>query len=91
LILHVLDLEYDRFKQAGGVMAKAVKKQDTKVASKAKAPSRKKKNQTVSVEVKQQMIAEAAFYNSQKRAQVGGDPVQDWLLAEQQIEQQLSG
>lgn len=72
-------------------MAKANKKQGTGVATRAKTTSGKKKNPVVSAELKQLMIAEAAFYNSQKRAQFGGDPVQDWLLAEQQIEQQLSG
>jgi len=71
-------------------MAKASKRQVTEVATQAKTAAKKAKGIAVSDEVKQRMIAEAAFYNSQKRAQLGGDPVQDWLLAEKQIEQQLT-
>lgn len=77
-------------------MAKASRKQKLDVAPAKKAPAKKtttnsrKKVATVSDEVRLQMIAEAAFYNSLKREQVGGDPVEDWLLAEKQIEQQLS-
>lgn len=38
---------------------------------------------------KDQMIAEAAYYIAQQRGFQGGDPVQDWLKAEAQIEQLL--
>ncbi|MEJ2360191.1 MAG: DUF2934 domain-containing protein [Gammaproteobacteria bacterium] len=72
-------------------MAKASKKPVTASAVKAKKQARpRKKQNSISDDVKRQMIAEAAFYNSQKRAQLGGDPVQDWLLAEKQIEQTLN-
>lgn len=70
-------------------MAKASKKPVTEVTTKKKPPS-KVRVKAISDEQKHQMIAEAAFYNSQKRAQLGGDPIQDWLLAERQIEQKLT-
>lgn len=71
-------------------MAKASGKRTAKAASPQKQPVRKKKNITpISDEVKYQMIAEAAFYNSLNRAPFGGDSLEDWLLAEKQIEQQL--
>ncbi len=38
---------------------------------------------------KAQMIAEAAYYIAESRGFQGGDPVQDWLTAEAQIEQLL--
>lgn len=38
---------------------------------------------------KTQMIAEAAYYIAESRGFQGGDPVQDWLTAEAQVEQLL--
>lgn len=71
-------------------MAKAVKKQVTEGKTTKKLPAKKKKLTPISDALKHQMIAEAAFYISQKRSPFGGDPLQDWLLAEKQIEEQLS-
>lgn len=71
-------------------MAKASKKPVTEAKATKKSPTRRQKPSPISDELKRQMIAEAAFYNSQKRAQFGGDPLQDWLLAEKQIEEQLT-
>jgi hypothetical protein len=71
-------------------MAKASRKQGKEIEVAQKTSPNRKKRKSVSDEAKHQMVAEAAFYNSLNRAQVGGDPVQDWLLAEKQIEQQLS-
>jgi hypothetical protein len=71
-------------------MAKASKQPGTDVATTQKKPSNKKNIKVISDEIKRQMIAEAAFYNSQNREQLGGDSMQDWLLAEKQIEQQLN-
>ena len=44
---------------------------------------------TVSAELRQQMIAEAAYYLAEKRSFQGGDPVNDWLEAERIIDQAL--
>lgn len=81
-------------------MAKASSKQKVAVApaknTRAKKSTTKKATTnsakqivTVPDDVRLQMIAEAAFYNSLNRG-TAGDPVQDWLLAEKQIEKQLS-
>jgi hypothetical protein len=35
------------------------------------------------------MIAEAAYYRALDRNFEGGDPVDDWLLAEHEVNQQL--
>jgi hypothetical protein len=43
----------------------------------------------VSVEEREQMIAEAAYFRALQRGQNGGDPVQDWLAAEQEISRAL--
>lgn len=43
----------------------------------------------VPAELRQQMIAEAAYYLAEKRAFQGGDPVNDWLNAEKIIDQAL--
>lgn len=68
-------------------MAKVSKKPVTEAKTGKK--NYKKEMIRISDDQKRQMIAEAAFYNSQNRAQLGGDALQDWLLAEKQIEQQL--
>ena len=36
------------------------------------------------------MIAEAAYYRAERRGFEGGDPVQDWLAAEAEVDEQLS-
>jgi hypothetical protein len=36
------------------------------------------------------MIAEAAYYRALQRNFQGGDPVQDWLMAEHEIDQRLA-
>lgn len=44
----------------------------------------------VSGDVRRQMIAEAAYYLAEHRGFDGGDPVQDWLTAEQEIDSWLA-
>jgi hypothetical protein len=44
----------------------------------------------VSVEERQRMIAEAAYFRAQQRGFNGGDPLDDWLAAEQEINWTLS-
>ncbi len=40
---------------------------------------------------RQHMIAEAAYYLAEHRGFQGGDPVQDWLRAEAEIDHRLMG
>ncbi|MDA8364433.1 MAG: DUF2934 domain-containing protein [Gammaproteobacteria bacterium] len=40
----------------------------------------------VSTEERRRMIAEAAYYRAERRGFAGGDPVEDWLTAEAEIE-----
>ena len=60
-------------------------------SSKAQVPESKKAPATVSPEERYRMIAEAAYFKAQKRGFVGGDPAQDWLEAEAEIDRKLAG
>jgi hypothetical protein len=40
---------------------------------------------------RQHMIEEAAYYRAERRGFHGGDPLQDWLEAEAEIERMMSG
>lgn len=71
-------------------MAKAVNKTVTRLKTGKTTSARKKKSVLVPEDIKRQMIAEAAYYISLNRAQPGGDPFKDWLLAEKQIEELLT-
>jgi hypothetical protein len=42
---------------------------------------------TPACDEKHRMIAEAAYYRAEKRGFAGGDPVEDWLAAEAEVEQ----
>ena len=42
----------------------------------------------ISSEIQRRMIAEAAYYRAAQRNFDGGDPVQDWLAAEVEIQKQ---
>lgn len=44
----------------------------------------------VTSEERQKMIAEAAYLRAEKRGFVGGDPAEDWLIAEAEIDKILS-
>jgi len=39
----------------------------------------------------QQMIAEKAYFRALSRGFQGGDPVEDWLIAEHEISKKFSG
>jgi hypothetical protein len=43
----------------------------------------------VTPDERHRMIAEAAYYRAEKRGFAGGDPMQDWLEAEAQIENEI--
>jgi hypothetical protein len=59
--------------------------------SAAKSPPRAKRAVEFSADVRAQMIREAAYFMAEARGFVGGDPSQDWLAAEAQIDLQFSG
>ncbi len=42
-----------------------------------------------SAEERRRMIAEAAYYRAEKRGFVNGDPVEDWIIAERQVNEAL--
>ena len=45
--------------------------------------------QSISPEQRQRMIAEAAYFRAMQRGFNGGDPVDDWLVAEREINRLL--
>ncbi len=68
--------------------AKSAKKPDTKgKAPAAKAARTGKKTSTINItdEQRASMIAEAAYFKAEKRGFAGGDPVEDWLSAESEV------
>ncbi len=52
-------------------------------------PSASKTMASVSPEERQRMIRDAAYYRAEGRGFVGGDPHQDWVDAEYEIDQML--
>jgi len=62
-----------------------------KVKSEARDPVGSNPGQLVSAEERQRLIAEAAYFRAQQRGFSGGDPLDDWLAAERQINQALPG
>lgn len=45
---------------------------------------------SISMEERYRLIAEAAYYRAEKRGFQGGDPAQDWIQAEKEIDAKLS-
>ena len=45
--------------------------------------------QQISQQERQRMIAEAAYFRAMQRGFSGGDPLDDWLVAEREINRQL--
>jgi hypothetical protein len=70
------------------VETKTNTKTSTKVSAKASAKS-KSKPSNITPEQLAHMIAEAAYYQAEKRGFLG-DPQQDWLAAEKEINQRLA-
>lgn len=70
---------------------KTARTQSTKSGN-GKSTSRKKQTapMLISSQQRQQMINEAAYYLAQSRGFVGGNPVDDWLAAEAQVDLKLS-
>ena len=44
----------------------------------------------ISSQQRQQMINESAYYIAQRRGFTGGNPMDDWLMAEIEVDKQLS-
>ncbi|NND36360.1 MAG: DUF2934 domain-containing protein [Gammaproteobacteria bacterium] len=42
-------------------------------------------------EKRYRLIAEAAFLKAESRGFIGGDPVEDWLAAEKEVQDLLTG
>jgi len=66
-----------------------VRKTAAKVAKK-KTPARKAQRKALTPEQRYRLVAEAAFLKAEQRGFVGGDPVRDWLEAEQEVESSLT-
>ena len=45
---------------------------------------------SVSPEQRRQMIEETAYFRAERRGFTGGDPVNDWLLSESEVDELLS-
>jgi hypothetical protein len=77
-------------KTQGKAVAKATKKAVTKTAAAKRSPSRgARAGKPVDGDQRRLMIAEAAYYIAEQRG-FCGDAVQDWLLAEAQIDDRLA-
>lgn len=67
-----------------------------KTVTKAKAPTPAKAKQgpisspTVSSEERWRMVAEAAYLRAEKRGFTGGNPTDDWLAAEAEVDKLLA-
>ena len=73
---------------AGKTGKKVARKSPKKAATPAKGSRRK--GAGVSMEPRHEMIAKAAYYRAEKRGFEDGDPVVDWLSAEQEVDAILS-
>jgi hypothetical protein len=58
----------------------------------AKPPAKSAVSGTrVTAEQRRGMICEAAYYQAERRGFSGGDPLQDWIAAEAEVDRMLSG
>ncbi|MFP5506291.1 MAG: DUF2934 domain-containing protein [Gammaproteobacteria bacterium] len=69
---------------------RATKTTPAKKTLRTAAPARKSRSRAgttdVSPEIRQQMIAEAAYLRAERRGFAAGDPVDDWLAAEREVD-----
>jgi len=75
-------------------MSKAQSRTATTASPKAAAPAAaatQSKVSSITPEQRECMIAEAAYYRAEHRGFQSGDPQQDWLEAEAEIDQMLGG
>lgn len=59
--------------------------------SSPRAASAKRSNKTATPEQRHHLIAEAAYLRAAARGFAPGDPVHDWLAAEQEVDARLTG
>lgn len=67
------------------------RKAATKKKAVRKAAAIKGGRKVLTPEKRYRLIAEAAFLKAESRGFVGGDPVADWLAAEKEVEDLLTG
>jgi Protein of unknown function (DUF2934) len=73
---------------------KAPSSKATAAANKPAAASKVKKDTansvtTISSEERYKMIAQTAYFRAEARGFSGGDPQEDWVLAEKEVDRQL--
>ena len=84
-----------RSKSAGSSKTPGIKK--ARSVSRKKVPAKKPPGSlvsirgTVSSETRREMIAVAAFLRAEQRQFQDGDPVEDWLIAEKEVDRLLEG
>jgi len=81
-------------KQATADVKTAAKPAVRKAAPKKTSTSASKAMQkatTMSAEERRRLIAEAAYLRAEQRGFIGGDPVQDWMEAEADLDTRLRG
>ena len=81
-------------KQATADVKTAAKPAVRKAAPKKISASASKTTQkatTLSAEERRRLIAEAAYLRAEQRGFIGGDPVQDWMEAEADLDTRLRG
>ncbi|MFA7386314.1 MAG: DUF2934 domain-containing protein [Thiohalobacteraceae bacterium] len=61
-------------------------KNPTKAATAVRKPSNGKTPRELSAELRREMIAEAAYLRAERRGFSAGDPTEDWLEAEREVD-----
>lgn len=89
-----LDLKTTMFKRIVNLFKKVGEKMNAKkteltTKSKEKKSTKGGNSSTLEPQDRQRMIEEAAYYFAEKRNFNGGDPVEDWLAAEADIDAML--
>jgi len=65
------------------------RKKDTRTTSDSVNETQSSKGQnTASADQLRKMIAESAYYRAEQRGFTGGNPVEDWIVAEREIKSQ---
>jgi len=62
------------------------RKSVSKAGTKKTATIRKTRQQQLSTDKRRRLVAEAAYLKAERRGFEGGDPIEDWLEAEQEID-----
>lgn len=70
-------------------MAKVAKPSKAKMQPGGTGLQQASRDDSVSPDQRQRMIAEAAYFRAAQRGFQGGDPVADWLAAEREISRTL--